>query len=270
VNTATTAGWPSDLLAGQVAVVTGGASGLGRAAALRMASAGVSGVVVADLRKEPREGGDSTMTGLTALGVPSVFVECDVTSVTSVYAAVAAADQFGGVTILVPAAGIVRMEDVLEVREEDYDAMMDVNVKGTFFACQAAARSMVEGGRSGVIVTISSVGGVVGSASMPTYNVSKGAVRMMTYSLAASLGPRGIRVNAIHPGVVETAMTTQDTNLAAEPGTTVPLRRLGQPLDVADAVVYLASPLSGYVNGTSLFVDGGAHSSKPGRDFKPS
>ena len=264
----TAASWPVDLLVGQVAVVTGGASGLGRAAALRMASAGVSGVVVADLQEEPREGGDTTTKALAALGVPAAFVRCDVSSVASVPSAVAVAEQFGGVSILVPAAGIVRQEDVLEVSEKHYDDMMDVNVKGTFFACQAAARSMIEGGRSGAIVTISSVGGVLGSASMPTYNMSKGAVRMLTYSLAASLGPRGIRVNAVHPGVVETAMTTQDTDLASESGSALPLRRLGRPLDVADAIVYLASPLAAYITGTSLFVDGGSHSTKPGRDFK--
>lgn len=261
--------WPADLLAGQVAVVTGGASGLGRATALRLASAGVAGVVVADLREEPREGGDPTTRALADLGVSSVFVSCDVTSPASIEEAVAAADTFGGVTIMVPAAGILRMEDVLEVSEADYDAMMDVNVKGTFFSCQAAARSMVAGGREGAIVTISSVGGVLGSASMPTYNISKGAVRMLTYSLAASLGPRGIRVNAVHPGVIETAMTQQDTHLADEPGTSVPLGRLGVPGDVADAIVYLASPLAAYTTGTSLFVDGGSHSSKAGRDFTP-
>ena len=259
--------WPADLLSGQVAVVTGGASGLGRATALRLASAGVSGVVVADLQEQPREGGATTTARLDEMGVASVFVPCDVASVSSVYDAVGAADELGGVSILVPAAGVARFEDVLEVSEEHFDTTMNVNVKGTFFACQAAARSMIAAGRRGAIVTISSVGGVMGSASMPTYNISKGAVRMLTYSLAASLGPQGIRVNAVHPGVVETAMTTQDTDLASEPGTTVPLGRLGQPIDVADAVVYLASPLSGYVNGTSLFVDGGAHSSKPGRQF---
>jgi NAD(P)-dependent dehydrogenase (short-subunit alcohol dehydrogenase family) len=263
------ASWPADLLAGQVAVVTGGASGLGRATALRLASAGVSGIVVADLREEPREGGESTTTTLGDLGVPSTFVQCDVTSPGSIAAAVAAADAFGGVTIMVPAAGILRMEDVLEVSEADFDSMMAVNVKGTFFSCQAAARSMVAGGREGSIVTISSVGGVLGSASMPTYNISKGAVRMLTYSLAASLGPRGIRVNAVHPGVIETAMTQQDTHLADEPATSVPLGRLGVPNDVADAIVYLASPLAAYTTGTSLFVDGGSHSSKPGRDFTP-
>lgn len=261
--------WSADLLAGQVAVITGGASGLGRETALRMASAGVAGVVVADLREDPREGGDSTTEALADLGVPSVFVRCDVTSPASIEEAVAAAEPLGGVTIMVPAAGILRMEDVLEVTEDEYDAMMDVNVKGTFFSCQAAARSMVAGDREGSLVTISSVGGVLGSASMPTYNISKGAVRMLTYSLAASLGPRGIRVNAVHPGVIETAMTRQDTRLADEPATSVPLGRMGVPGDVADAIVYLASPLSAYITGTSLFVDGGSHSSKAGREFRP-
>ncbi|MGE3287211.1 MAG: SDR family NAD(P)-dependent oxidoreductase [Pseudonocardia sp.] len=261
-----TASWPPDLLAGQVAVVTGGASGLGRAAALRLGSAGISAVVVADLRREPREGGAPTTDLLADMGVASTFVPCDVADVAQVRVAVAAAERFGGVTILVPAAGILRMEDPLAVTEQDYDAMMDVNVKGAFFAAQAAASSMVDGGRGGAIVLISSVGGEIGSASLPTYNMSKGAVRMLARSLAAALGPRGIRVNAVHPGVVRTAMTTADTRLAVdEDGSGLPLRRLGEPDDVADVIVYLASPLSGYVAGTSVFVDGGAHSTKPGR-----
>lgn len=261
--------WPPDLLAGQVAVVTGGASGLGREAALRLGAAGVKAVVIADLRDEPREGGRPTTELLADAGVKSLFVPTDVTDVAQVRAAVASAELFGGVTILVPAAGLLRMEDPLMVTEQDFDRTMDVNVKGVFFAAQAAAASMVEGGRSGAIVLISSVGGVIGSAAMPTYNMSKGAVRMLTYSLSASLGPRGIRVNAVHPGVVRTAMTTQDTLLAEEGGAQVPMRRIGEPSDVADVIVYLASPLSGYVCGTSVFVDGGAHSAKVGRPVPP-
>jgi NAD(P)-dependent dehydrogenase (short-subunit alcohol dehydrogenase family) len=202
--------------------------------------------------------------------VRAEFVPCDVTKVADIEAAIAAADAFGGVTVMVPAAGILRMEDVLTVREDEWDLMMDVNVKGTFFAAQAAARSMVAGGRAGSIVMISSVGGVLGSASMPTYNASKGAVRMLAYTMAASLGPRGIRVNAVHPGVIRTSMTTTDTDLAVgNEAAAVPLRRLGEPADVADAIVYLVSPLASYVNGTSLFVDGGSHSTKAGREFTP-
>ncbi len=264
------ASWPPDLLAGQVAVVTGGASGLGREAALRLGSAGVSAVVVADVREGPREGGRTTVDLLTDRGVRASFVHCDVTEVAQVRAAVDAADAFGGVTILVPAAGILRMEDPLAVTEEDYDLLMDVNVKGVFFAAQAAGAKMVAHGRGGAIVLVSSVGGVIGSAALPTYNMSKGAVRMLAYSLSAALGPRGVRVNAVHPGVVRTAMTTQDTRLALdEDGSGVPLRRIGEPSDVADVIVYLASPLAGYVAGTSVFVDGGVHSAKAGRPVPP-
>jgi NAD(P)-dependent dehydrogenase (short-subunit alcohol dehydrogenase family) len=263
-------GYTADLLAGQVAVVTGGASGLGRETAIRLADAGVAAVVIADVRKDPREGGEPTDELLRQRGVQAEFVPCDVTKPADLEDAVAAAETYGGVTIMVPAAGILRMEDVLAVTESDWDLMMDVNVKGTFFAVQAAARSMTAGDRPGAIVVISSVGGVLGSASMPTYNISKGAVRMLTYTMAASLGPRGIRVNAVHPGVIRTSMTVTDTDLAVgNEASAVPLRRLGEPADVADAIVYLASPLASYVNGTSLFVDGGSHSTKAGREFKP-
>ncbi|MGO3146758.1 MAG: SDR family NAD(P)-dependent oxidoreductase [Leucobacter sp.] len=264
----TRAQWSPDLLVGQVALVTGASSGIGRAVALRLADAGVSGVVVADVSETPREGGQDTTTLLRERGVAAEFVRCDVRKEEDLQQAVDACDMLGGITIVVPAAGIAKMEDVLTVPEADFDRMMDINVKGVFLTIQVAARSMVNAGREGSVVTLSSVGGVLGSASMPTYNISKGAVRMMTYSLAASLGPKGIRVNAVHPGIIETSMTMRDTPLTDEGASGLPLRRLGQPDDVADAIVFLASPLSSYVTGTSLFVDGGSHSTKPGRDFK--
>jgi NAD(P)-dependent dehydrogenase (short-subunit alcohol dehydrogenase family) len=259
-------GFAADLLAGQVAVVTGGASGLGRVTALRLGEAGAAAVVVADIRKDPREGGVPTDELLEQHGVPSTFVTCDVTSAGDCSAAVDAAEAYGGVTIMVPAAGILRQENVLAVTESDLDRTMDVNVKGAFFSAQAAARSMIDGRRSGSIVMVSSVAGQLGSASMPTYNMSKGAVRMLTYSLAASLGPQGIRVNAVHPGIIRTSMTMMDGALVGEQEeAAIPLRRFGDPSEVADAIVYLASPLASYVNGASLFIDGGAHSTKAGR-----
>jgi NAD(P)-dependent dehydrogenase (short-subunit alcohol dehydrogenase family) len=260
----------SALAEGVVAVVTGGASGLGRSSAIRLAEAGAAAVIVADVREDPREGGVPTTELVEAAGAHALFVSCDVTCVPEIQAAVGAANSFGGLTTLVTCAGIIRTEDVLAVTEEDFDLMMNVNVKGSFFAAQAAARAMIERDQAGSIILLSSVAGALGSASLPTYNMAKGAIRLMAYSLAASLGPRGIRVNAIHPGVVRTSMTVSDTDFASDSAAAeVPLRRLGEPVDVADTVVYLASPMSAYVSGLSLFVDGGAHSTKAGRQFRP-
>ncbi|MDH5021084.1 SDR family oxidoreductase [Halobacterium rubrum] len=254
----------TDYLDGGAAVVTGGSSGIGRAISLAAAEAGAD-VVVADLQRKSRDPDeDESTVDLVARETDqsAAFVECDVTDPSDTAAAVATADDFGGVTTMVNNAGVFSGGGFLDATEADFSRLMDVNVKGTFFGAQAAAERMVEDGDGGAIVNLSSVAGLEGSAGFATYCASKGAVRLLTYSLAAELGPEGVRVNAIHPGVIETAMTTDDVPIVGtESGDEyledIPSRRFGDPGDVADAAVFLASAAGDYVNGESLTVDGG-------------
>jgi NAD(P)-dependent dehydrogenase (short-subunit alcohol dehydrogenase family) len=257
----------ASLLHEKVAIITGGSSGNGRAIAQAFAEHGAKGVVIADLQDAPREGGEATHELIGAeSGCEATFVRCDVTDVADLQAAVDAAGELGGLDVMVNNAGVFGPEDFLEATEADYQKRMDVNVKGTFFGSQLAARALIERG-GGSIINISSVAGLLGSGDFPVYCASKGAVRLLTYSLADALGEHGIRVNAIHPGVIETAMTTEDAPIIGgeseeEFRSAVPLGRFGQASEVAGAAVYLASDLSSYVTGESLVVDGGMASTQ--------
>ena len=251
----------SPMLTDDVTVVTGGSSGNGRAIARRFATEG-SDVVIADIQESPREGGDPTHELIEdETDANATFVECDVTNVSDLESAVEAAEAFGGVTVMINNAGIFHGEEFLEVEEDEFGRMMDINVKGVYFGAQAAAKRMVDGD-GGRIINLSSVAGLEGSGDFVTYCGTKGAVRLLTYAMASKLGPEGIRVNAIHPGLIETKMTTEDfaiigTEAEDEFLEAIPARRAGQPEDVADTALYLASDLSSYVTGESLVVDGG-------------
>jgi len=248
-------------LTDSVAVVTGGASGNGRAICRLFADHGAD-VVVADRREEPRQGGTPTHELIADAGGRATFVECDVRERTDLVDAVEAAGALGGVDVMVNNAGIFRGEEFLEVGEADLQAFLDVNVKGVFFGAQVAAERMLEGD-GGSIVNMSSIGAVRALGAYPSYDLTKGAVASLTYSLADRFGGEGIRVNAVMPGIVGTAMTEEDVPIVdTEHGeryaaSSIPMERFGEPEEVAEAVLFLASEQSSYVNGEALVVDGG-------------
>jgi NAD(P)-dependent dehydrogenase (short-subunit alcohol dehydrogenase family) len=248
-------------LSDSVAVVTGGASGNGRAICREFADHGAS-VVVADLQDEPRQGGTPTHELIADAGGEAIFVECDVSDRADLDAAVDAAERFGGVDVMVNNAGIFRGEEFLDVTEADLQQFLDVNVKGVFFGAQAAAERMLESD-GGSIVNMSSIGAVRALGAYPSYDLTKGAVASLTYSLADRFGGEGIRVNAVMPGIVGTAMTEDDVPIVGtEQGdryakSSIPMERFGEPEEVADAVLFLASAEASYVNGEALVVDGG-------------
>jgi len=228
------------MLNGRVALVTGAASGIGREIAERFA----------------REG--ARVTGFDRAG--EVAIHGDVRSPGDVEGAVdrtVAAE--GRLDVLVCSAGVREIGDVYTMATDEWDNVIAVNLSGTFYCCQAAARRMRESG-GGAIVNISSVGGLIGLARRPAYTAAKHGVVGLSKSLARDLGPAGIRVNAICPGLIRTPLTEQYFAADAfEEGlrTVIPQGRVGLAADVADAALYLASDQSAYVTGVALTVDGG-------------
>lgn len=250
----------TNILDGKVVIVTGASSGIGRAIALAAARHGAKAVIVSDITEAPREGGRPTANEIEALGVPSVFVKTDVSQRIENDALVAAATVFGGVDVMVLNAGISLRADGYDVGEDDYRRLMAINLDGPLFGAQAAAHQMKRNGKAGSIILMASMGGLVGAGITVAYSTSKGGVVLMAKALADALGPDGIRVNAIAPGTIDTELlrTTPAIAAAAEGfRQRTPLRRLGAPSEVGDAVAFLGSDLSSYISGTVLQVDGG-------------
>lgn len=251
----------SALLSGKVVLVTGGASGIGRGICREMARNGARIVIIADLQQEPREGGSTSEELVTMEGSCALFQKTDVSSRDEVERAVALASEYGGLDVMVCNAGIVLREDILAMSEEDYRKMLSVNLDGVFFSAQSAARNMIKHGKEGSIITMSSIGGLRGAAPTAIYSTTKGAIRLMTASLADAVGPNGIRVNAICPGIIDTALSTGSgpefqAGIQARIAET-PLRRSGSPAEIGKVAVWLASDLASFVTGTSIVVDGG-------------
>jgi NAD(P)-dependent dehydrogenase (short-subunit alcohol dehydrogenase family) len=246
---------------GRRVVVTGGSSGNGRAIALAFAREGAE-VVVADLTPEPREGGTATHREIERrYGVRAAFVPCDVRSPAELASAVALAEAWGGLDVLVANAGVLRRRPLVDLTPEEIDLLLGINLTGVVLSAQAAARAMLPRGR-GVIVLMASVAALRGTGGYALYNASKGAVRMLVSSLADELGPAGLRVVGVAPGIIDTLMNRSDDPLIGTPEgeryrELIPVRRYGSADEVAEAVVYLAGDGASYVTGTTLVVDGG-------------
>lgn len=245
----------------RVALVTGASSGIGRATARAFAAAGAKVALIARREKELNDAAGE----VSLLGAPVEKLVGDVTNETFVQRAVAATiRRFGGIDILVNAAGIIATASIETTTRELFDRMMNVNVRSTFLMMQEALPSLIE--RKGCIVNISSVAGTRAFPNVFAYVASKAAVNAMTQCAALDLAPKGVRVNAVNPGVVVTnlhkagGMAEEAYEKFLEHSkTTHPLGRVGQADEVAEAILFLAGPRSRWITGETLAVDGGRH-----------
>jgi len=240
-------------LAGKVALVTGASRGIGRAIALRLARSGARVACVATTAERAQE----TQAACQALGVQSAAYGVDVSASAPVNELVAAVvSEFGGLDILVNNAGITRDQLLLRMSEEDFDRVVDVNLKGTFNFIRASARTLMKS--HGRIVNITSVVGVTGNAGQANYAASKAGVIGLTRSVAKELASRGVCVNAVAPGFIATDMTSAIDPKAAEAlKAEIPLSRIGEPEEIAAAVDFLCGPGAAYITGQTLIIDGG-------------
>ena len=244
---------PNLSLEGQVAIITGGGTGIGRSIALEFAKAGAD-VVVAGRRLSVLE---KVGEEVTALGRRSLAVQTDISRKTDVDNLVQRVmDEFGAIDILVNNAGIIVDKPLLEHSEEDWDKVLDTNLKGYYLCCQAAGKKMVER-KKGNIINIASVAAFIGGSS---YHIAKAGVVMLTRGLARELGSHNIRVNAIAPGAVRgtemSRLLWSDSELE-QVGANLPLGRVAEPSDIASLALFLASDASRHITGDTIVVDGG-------------
>ncbi|MCW5659332.1 MAG: SDR family oxidoreductase [Burkholderiaceae bacterium] len=248
---------PSFALHDRVAVVTGAAQGIGEACARRLARDGAK-VALWDVDVAKAE---ALAAELLAQGATAVALRCDVSRKADVEAALEASVRaLGPVNALVNNAGIFKAADFLDITESDWDAVIAVNLKGSFLVAQAVARGMQAHG-GGAIVNMSSVNGTMAIPSIASYNASKGAIDQLTRVMALALADHGIRVNAVGPGTIATELARAAVLGSEEAKARIlsrtPLRRLGEPAEVADAVAFLLSDAASYITGEILYVDGG-------------
>lgn len=250
-------------LAGKVALVTGSSQGIGQAIAIRLAEEGAN--VVINYRSNP-EGAQATLEKVVSAGgqchmVEGFSIQADIGMVADVQRMVdQSVAHFGKVDILVNNAGVEKNADFWDVTEADYDAVLNVNLKGVFFGTQAFVKHLMATKQPGKVINISSVHEELPFPHFAAYCASKGGLKMLTRNLAIELAPLGITINNVAPGAIETPINTELLNDPEKLNAllaNIPLKRLGKPADVASMVAFLASSESDYVTGTTFIVDGG-------------
>ncbi len=244
-------------LQGKIALITGGSHGIGRATAIRFAHEGAK-VVITDVDRSALE---QTVNEIHSFGGQALMFVADVqvrAQMVEVFNAVE--EQWGPIHVVVNNAGICNLVSFLEIEEEDWERHIAINLTGLFAVSQIAARRMVATGVAGSIIQMSSVNGIRAEANQAHYNASKGGVNLLAMSMAVELAEFGIRVNALCPGFIETRLTKETIDDPIETENylqTIPMKRVGQPEQIAEAAVFLASEASSYITGHQLVVDGG-------------
>lgn len=242
------------LVQGKVALVTGGAQGIGEAIAMTLAKEGAS-IAVLDVNLEKAQ---ATAAAIKALGVDSEAFKCDVSNTKEVEETVdKVVDKFKRIDILVNNAGITRDNLLIRMSEQEWDLVIAINLKGTFNFTKAVGRIMMKQ-RNGSIINVSSVIGLMGNAAQTNYAASKAGVIGITKSVGKELASRNVRVNAVCPGYIKTAMTDKlSEEVKAKMLEFIPAKTMGTPQDVANSVLFLASDLSTYITGETIRIDGG-------------
>jgi 3-oxoacyl-[acyl-carrier protein] reductase len=241
-------------LKGRKALVTGASRGIGREIALALAEAGADVACVATNEQLLGE----TVAQCASKGVKAVAIKCNIAATAEIDAAIEkAVAELGGLDILVNNAGVTRDNLLIRMKEDEWDAVVDTNLKGAFWMMKAASRTLMKS-KFGRIINIASVAGIVGNPGQANYTASKGGLIALTKTAAREFGSRNVCINAVAPGFIKTDMSAKvDAKVIEAAVNNIPLKRLGEAKEIAHAVVWLASDLGSYVTGQVVVVDGG-------------